>query len=188
MNRRIRLLLVLSLCSSVLLAQNKRQGGGSAASGEGSGAPKEGGDPVAMADFAKALSVQASDDQKEQFQALASETNTAHASALQLQNEIAKSSPTAAENAAKLQAAVEKSRTATHDFIKDFTKPQKSGLKPQLQKLSKADGELEKAERELAPGNHEQLASAAEKLQKALARFQSEQASLGEEMGIQPQH
>lgn len=187
LNRRVCLLLAVSLCSSVLLAQHGGHGGGSASSG-GEGAPKESGDPAAMADFAKALSVQASDDQKDQFQALAGDTRIAHDSAVQLQQQVATANANASENAAKISAAVDKARTETHDFVKDFTKLQKSGLKPQLQKLSKADAELERAVKDLGAtsGNHDQLANSTVRLEKALAEFQSAQAALGDEMGIQP--
>lgn len=186
LNRRACLLLAVSLCSSTLLAQQGGQGGGSASSG--GGAHKESGDPAAMADFAKALSVQASDDQKDQFQALAGDTRIAHDSAVQLQQQVATANANASENAAKISAAVDKARTETHDFVKDFTKLQKSGLKPQLQKLSKADAELERAVKDLGAtsGNHDQLANSTVRLEKALAEFQSAQAALGDEMGIQP--
>ena len=186
LSRSARLLLIVSLCSVTLFAQHGGHGG--ASTGGGGGAPKEGGDPTAMADFARVLAVQASDDQKDQFQALAADTKTAHDGAIQLQQQAAAATPNAPEQATKLPALVDKAKAETRDFVKDFTKPQKNGLKPQLQKLSKADAELEHAVKalEAASGNRDQLASAADRLEKALAEFRSAQAALGDEMGIQP--
>lgn len=157
-------------------AQRRGGGGQRPQGGQQGGQPpaKDGGDPAAMADFAKALAVQASDDQADQFRALMIDVEAAKKSAEGLKQQ-------ASEKAA-VQAGVEKARNETRDFLKDFSKPQKTGLKPQLQQLSKSEAELDHASKGLAAS-----AEAADRIQKAIADFQSKLAALGDEMGIQLQ-
>lgn len=147
---------------------------------------KEGGDPAAMADFAKALSVQADADQVEEFHALGDATAAELKNAQEIQ-QAAKSGTKSAPDIPSLQSTIDKTRADLRQFIKDLSKSQKSGLKPQLQKLSKADTELEKASKEFGP-NRDQAAAASNRIVQALQHFQTELQGLAEEMGIQPQH
>ena len=74
-------------------------------------------------------------------------------------------------------------------FVKSFSKSQKSGLKELTKKLEKVDSEVAKQKKaldqQLGRPKGEAIASAAGKLEKALAKFQTQQLSLGKEMGIQ---
>ena len=77
-------------------------------------------------------------------------------------------------------------------FVKSFSKSQKAGLKELTKKLEKADSEVAKtkesagsASRTIQRATATGIAGTADKLEKALAEFQTQQLSLGKEMGIQ---
>ena len=76
-------------------------------------------------------------------------------------------------------------------FVKSFSKSQKSGLKELTKKLEKADSEVAKQRKALdqqlgrTKGESAAIAGTADKLEKALTEFQTQQLSLGKEMGIE---
>jgi hypothetical protein len=139
--------------------------------------PKEGGDPEAMADFGRVMAVQANDAQQEKFPDLTHEANTAvHAAQQLVQNAKDKAM---AQNA---RESIEHLRNDVRAFLKDLTKPQRSGLKPELQKLSKSENEMEKAT--AGAGDNP---TAAQNLLTAVQHYQSDLAALADQMGIKSQ-
>jgi len=90
-----------------------------------------------------------------------------------------------------LKDAMEEAQGGNQDFVKSFTKSQKAGLKELTKKLEKADSEVAKQWKDLEKqlgepkANKEAIPDTAERLEKALEEFQSQQISLGKEMGIQ---
>jgi hypothetical protein len=90
-----------------------------------------------------------------------------------------------------LKDAVEEVQGGNKYFLKSFSKSQKSGLKELTKNLEKADSEVAKQKKVLdqqvgtAKENSDGIASTADKLGRALTEFQSQQLSLGKEMGIE---
>jgi hypothetical protein len=189
MNRVVTLAVGILLLVSVpdLLAQHGGHGGGGRR-----GTPGTGGDTsdAGLTDFNHALAVQATADQASHFQELVKHTESAR----KLAHELAAGKPDSATDSSRqsaaLKDAVEEAQGGNQDFVKSFTKSQKAGLKELTKKLEKADAEVGKQwkdlERQLAAkGGAEGVASTADRLDKALEEFQSQQVSLGKEMGVQ---
>lgn len=189
MNRVATLAVGILLLVSVpgLLAQHGGHGGGGRR-----GTPLAGGDTsdAGLTDFNHALAVQATADQASHFQKLLKNTESARKLAQELAAARADSATHSSRKSAALKDAVEEAQGGNHDFVKSFTKSQKAGLKELTKKLEKADSEVGKQwkelERQLATkGGVEVIASTADRLEKALEEFQSQQISLGKEMGVQ---
>jgi len=183
----------LLLLSTSLLAQHGGHGGG----GGRGGAPRAGAadtSDASLADFNRALAVQATSDQASHFPELSKSTENARKLAQDLAGPGAKadSATDFARKNAALKAAVEDAQGSNQDFVKSFTKSQKAGLKELTKKLEKADSEVTKSWKDLekqlggAKANSEVIAGTADKLEKALEEFQSQQVELGKEMGITP--
>jgi hypothetical protein len=181
---------LLLLCTPILVAQHGGHGGGRHGTpGAGSGDTSEAG----LTDFNHALAVQANPDQASHFQGLTKSTETARKLALDLSQLSRKPDSVTdfSRQTASLKDAVEEAQGSNQNFVKSFSKSQKAGLKELTKKLEKADSEVAKLwkdlERQLggATVNGEGIAGAADKLEKALEEFQSQQISLGKEMGIQ---
>ncbi len=179
------------LCSYDALGQHGGHGG----SGRG-GAPSAGGGSTAdpnLRDFSHALAVQATPDQASQFQTLAKSTEDARKQAQELLQLASKANNSVdfSQRTSALKDAVEDAQGGNKYFVKSFTKPQKDGLKELTKKLEKADSELGRQRKALdqrvenPKGDSDGLAATADKLEKALAEFQTQQLSLGKEMGIQ---
>jgi chromosome segregation ATPase len=183
---------VLLLSPSTLLAQHGGHGGGGrrGSPGAASGDTSDAG----LADFNRALAVQATSDQISHFPELAKSTEAARNLAKDFSGMKGKAESVTEfyRKTAALKAAVEEAQGSNQDFMKSFTKAQKAGLKELTKKLEKADSEVSKLwkdlEKQLAGANavSEGMAGTADKLEKALEEFQSQQIELGKEMGTTP--
>jgi hypothetical protein len=183
---------LLLLSASTLLAQHGGHGGGGrrGSPGAGSGDTSDAG----LADFNRALAVQATTDQISHFPQLTKSTEAARKLAQDCSGQSGKadSATEFSRRTAALKEAVEEAQGSNQDFVKSFTKSQKAGLKELTKKLEKADSEVGKLwkdlERQLggAKAVTEAIALTADKLEKALEEFQSQQIELGKEMGITP--
>lgn len=93
---------------------------------------------------------------------------------------------------AQLSDAVDDARTANLKFVNTFSASQQSGLKPLIKKLSKADVDISKNSKALSQQferseiNGKKVSAMVQKLDRALTDFQTEQISIGNQMGIQP--
>ncbi len=184
--------IVLLFCSHELLAQH-----GGHAGGLGSGAPRStgtgGSTDSSLQDFNHALAVQATPDQVTQFQTLAKSTAAARNQAQELLQLATKADRTAdfSKQTTALKDALEDAQGGNKYFVKSFSKSQKSGLKELTKKLEKADSEVAKQRKALdqqlgrTKGESAAIAGTADKLEKALTEFQTQQLSLGKEMGIE---
>lgn len=181
----------LLLCAPSLLAQHGGHGGGRRGTpGPASSDTSDAG----LTDFNRALAVQANSDQTSHFPKLIQSTESARKLAQELSGRGGK--PDGATDfsgrTAGLKDAVDEALGGNQDFMKSFTKSQKSGLKETTKKLEKADSEVGKRWKELerqlsgAKAVSEGTAGAADRLEKALEEFQSQQIGLGKEMGITP--
>ena len=184
---------ILLPCAPCLLAQHGGHGGGGrrGATGAGSGSTSDAG----LTDFNHALAVQATPDQLSHFPGLIKNTESAQKLAQDLSrwSRKADSAPALSQKSAALKGAVAEAQGSNQDFMKSFTKSQKSGLKELTRKLEKADSEVAKQWKYLqklldgANPDAEGIAGTADKLGKALEELKGQQTSLGTEMGIQAQ-
>ena len=193
-NRRLVLALatLMVVSASTLQAQHGGHGGGSRG-----GAPRAGAadtSDASLADFNRALAVQATSDQASHFPALTKNTEAARNLAKEFSGMGGKGGGATEfyRKTVALKEAVEDAQGSNQDFVKSFTKSQKAGLKELTKKLEKADSEVTKQWNELekqlggAKSVSEAIAGTADKLEKALEEFQSQQVELGKEMGITP--
>ncbi len=183
---------------AALTAQMGGRGGGRGGSGGQSTMPGSG-DNAAADDFHRAVALQATDDQRAQFQTVGKNTATARKLALQLVEDLRQSvgkpaaSPNQQAQAAALKTAIDNATNATHVFLESFDKEQTSGLKDPIKKLNKAGENVEskwkaltrELEKPQANGNDPKLSGAADELVRALDEYASRQAALGTQMGIQ---
>ena len=183
---------LLLLSASTLLAQHGEHGGGGRRGSPGAGSADT--SDAGLADFNRALAVQATTDQISHFPQLTKSTEAARKLAQDCSGLSGKadSETEFSRRTAALKEAVEEAQGSNQDFVKSFTKSQKAGLKELTKKLEKADSEVGKLwkdlERQLggAKAVTEAIALTADKLEKALEEFQSQQIELGKEMGITP--
>ena len=183
---------LLLLSASTLLAQHGGHGGGGRRGSPGAGSADT--SDAGLADFNRALAVQATTDQISHFPQLTKSTEVARKLAQDCSGLSGKadSATEFSRRTAALKEAVEEAQGSNQDFVKSFTKSQKAGLKELTKKLEKADSEVGKLwkdlERQLggAKAVTEAIALTADKLEKALEEFQSQQIELGKEMGITP--
>jgi len=181
---------LLLLSASTLLAQHGGHGGGGRRGSPGAGSADT--SDAGLADFNRALAVQATTDQISHFPQLTKSTEAARKLAQDCSGLSGKadSATEFSRRTAALKEAVEEAQGSNQDFVKSFTKSQKAGLKELTKKLEKADSEVGKLwkdlERQLggAKAVTEAIALTADKLEKALEEFQSQQIELGKEMGI----
>src|ERR1700682_4003194 len=172
---------LLLLSASTLLAQHGGHGGGGGrrgSPGTGSGDTSDAG----LADFNRALAVQANSDQISHFPQLTKSTEAARKLAQDFSGMSGKagSATEFSRRTAALKEAVEEAQGSNQDFVKSFTKSQKAGLKELTKKLEKADSEAGKLWKDLerqfggAQAVTEAIAVTAGKLEKALEEFQSQ--------------
>jgi len=176
---------IVLLIAQPLLAQ--RHGGHGAANSPNSATNSDD-----LKDFNRALALQATADQKTQFQALTKSTQTAQKGAQDFLH--------LAESASKIDLLhlsepltdkVEEAQADSEKFVRGFSEAQKSLLKAVTKKLEKANAEIAKQSKALNQRlgqpkfDGKQIAGIAEKLNKALDDFQTQQTALGKEMGIQ---
>ncbi len=145
-----------------------------------------------LKDFNRALALQATADQKTQFQELTRSTQAARKGTQDFLH--------VAESASKIDLlhlnapltdTMEEAQAASEKFVRSFSEAQKSGLKVITKKLGKARAEITTQSKALnqrlgqSKLDGKQIAAIAEKLDKALGDFQTAQTALGAEMGIQ---
>jgi hypothetical protein len=174
------------------LAAAQMGGGRGGHGGSGRQSPSQGTDTTAD-DFHKAVALQATDEQRTQFQTAAKRAEAATKLAEELQQRVAQPAelPNYASQAAALKASIDNSKSAMDVFLGGFDKEQSSGLKVPVKKLNKArtdvDSKWKAVSRELERTNVDgrKLSVSANDLVRALADFRSRQSALGTEMGIQ---
>ena len=184
---------VLLLSASTLLAQDGGHGGGGGRRGSPGAASGDTSD-AGLADFNRALAVQATSDQISHFPELTKNTGAARSLAKDFSGMRGKSDSVTEfyRKTAALKGAVEEAQGSNQDFVKSVTKSQKVGLKELTKKLEKADSEVTKQWKDLekqlrgAKAVTQGMAGTADRLEKALEEFQSQQIELGKEMGITP--
>jgi len=179
--------MALLMSPRALLAQ--RRGG----QGGGPGRPPVGvSNTDDLKDFKRAVALQATPDQRIQFQRLTKSTKAARKGAqalLQLAEDASK--PDLFQSTNPLTSAVEEAQTDNEKFLQSFSVVQKSELKDVTKKLGKANSDVTKQGKALTRGlghsgiDGKHIAGVAEKLDKALRDFQAKQLAVGTEMGIQ---
>ena len=186
--------ILVFVSASTLLAQHGGHGGGGGGRRGSPGAGSGDTSDASLADFNRALAVQATSDQVSHFPGLTKNTAAARNLAKDFSGMSGKADSATEfyRKTAALKEAVEEAQGSNQDFVKSFTKSQKAGLKELSKKLEKADSEVSKQWKELekqvggAKAVSEAIAGTADKLEKALEEFQSQQIELGKEMGITP--
>jgi len=155
------LLFAASLCA---FSHAKEHGGG--------GAPKPDKDSeLAMADFGRAMALQADEIQKDQLRDLAKcSADADHALGQPAASD-------AVKNAAPNVACVQKN---WKDIVKDLRKAQRSGLKAQVANANKASAELDRAALDAGSPSPDKLAH----LKSANAQFFSALKVIASEMGV----
>jgi hypothetical protein len=177
------------LVTSIALAQRRGgRGGGGKSNPTGVGDTES---PEAK-EITRAAALQARPDQVEQFQQLTKSDQLAHEN---VQTLLQHASPTDKPDlfhlTKSLSDSVDEAQTENQRFVQSLSDPQKSGLKELTKKLAKASSELTKEnnalnkELERSKVNDSQIVEVVKRLDKALADFQSKQAAIGSEMGIQ---
>jgi hypothetical protein len=138
-------------------------------------------------DIQKMVAVQATEEQRSQFQSWTRNTEAVKLRLQELRPAVATKDYSSQLNA--LKAAMEKSSSGYHDFVSSLTQAQHAGLKKPIQKLGKTNDESAKtvatAIRELGPSNSSTKTTA--KLAKAEAAIENlliEQKTIADEMGI----
>jgi hypothetical protein len=183
---------VVLLSGPNLLAQYGGHGGGGGHRGS-PGAAGAGTSDTELTDFNRALALQATPDQASHFQELTRNTETARKLVQELVQASTKADSATAwsQRTKALKDAVEEADGGTQDFVKSFSKSQKAGLKELTRKLGKVDAEVAKQwkalDQKLGEAKPDQgaISAAADLLEKALTELQSQQTSLGTEMGIE---
>jgi hypothetical protein len=185
----------LLLYPCVVLAQHGGHGGGASIGGGGlSGGGKPTGVDAKddLKDFHRAMAVQATGQQISEYKSMVKSTAAAYAEMQALVEQLNKKdngSPLGGRGTT-LEQALEKARSENKNFLGGFSGPQKSGLKEVTKRLVKADSELAQRSQDLnqriaeTKGAAEPVAGSMQGLERALENFQSQQATLGREMGI----
>ena len=173
--------LLLLAASQTMLAQHS----GHSMGGMGSGS--SGHDMGAMKDMQKMMAVQATDEQKSQFQSWNQGTAGLKGQLEELRRAVATGNYSSQLDSFK--AAVEKNSNSHHEFAGSLTPGQQAGLKKPLQKLGKANDELAQAlttaTRELSQAeSNAKRAAKLGKVEKAVDKLLRKQKGIASEMGI----
>jgi hypothetical protein len=142
-------------------------------------------DKDTLKDFHRALAVQATTAQIEEFQAWLKTTDSAR---VQLQPLL--QNPQHAGSTSGLDQVLETARTQTRNFLDGFSDKQKIGLKEQIRLLDRADTELAEQQNkfdqasQISSSPPAEFAANASSLDKALDDFSSQQLAMAREMGI----
>lgn len=182
MNRRAWLICGIAVLAIVSVTQ--AQQAGSQGRPRSNNAPNE-----EIRDFKRAIAIQASPDQADEFKKMVASTQAARKAAQDLVQLASKEGkPDLSQTADTLSSAVEEAQANSEHFLRMFTKIQQSELKSQLKKLEKANSEITKENKTLGAGHSSadpaQLSGIAQRLDGALGDFQSRQNDIGNEMGI----
>lgn len=173
--------LLLFTASQTMLAQHSGHGMG----GMGSGSYDH--DTTSMKDMQKMMAVQATDEQKSQFQSWNQSTAVLKGQLEELRRAVAIGNYSSQLDSFK--AAVEKNSNGHQEFAGSLTPTQQAGLKKPLQRLGKtSDGlaqALATATRELSQADtSEKRAAKLVKVEKAVDKLLREQKDIASEMGI----
>jgi len=183
-------LIVFLTCPCALQAQRGGRGTGAAQPPAGTSSPTPSNSEIN--DFARAVDLQATPDQVAWFPKLTKSTDAARKEAQSLVQRAENSSKVDSSAYAQLSDAVDDARTANLKFVNTFSAPQQSGLKPLIKKLSKTDVDISKNSKALSQQferseiSGKKVSAMVQKLDRALTDFQTEQISIGKQMGIQP--
>ncbi len=191
MRTRVSVVAMLLLCPLFVVGQHGTHHGSTGNSGGGTTTPSD--DPD-LATFKHAVAVQASEEQTAQFHLMIKSTQAAQQRARDVQDLSAKGSNAEdlTRKATGLQDSIEEAQNQNRIFRRSLSDSQEAGLKNLTKKLTKSDSAVSKGIKEISRQldqsalTVERLVKAAANLEKALAEFQSDQLSLGKEMGIQP--
>ena len=182
----------VSLLLFVPLAVLAQYGGKHGGSTNGAGKTTAPTDDPGLTGFKHAVAVQATEEQTVQFRLMTKSTEAARQQAHELQHPGSSAGDSVAltHKATALQSAVEDVQTENRGFRQSLSDAQEAGLKPLTKKLAKADAAVSKGAKALSqqleqgPINSEGLMNAAANVEKALLTLQSDQLSLGKEMGV----
>jgi hypothetical protein len=148
-----------------------------------------------VATFKHAVAEQATDEQVEQFHQMVKSTEAARQQAHDLQVLGSKSgdSENLTSKATTLQNFLERALSDTQNFRRSFTDSQEATLKNQAKKLTKSEAAVSKRAKAMAQQleqgtpNAGRLGNDAANVEKEIVVLQSDQISLGKQMGI-PSH
>jgi uncharacterized phage infection (PIP) family protein YhgE len=132
--------ILLFAAPQIAVAQHRGTGGASGS--KNSGNPPRDNDSD-IKDFQKTFALQATEEQKAQFQSWKENTGAVKTLLQKLRAADVPSDLSSQLNG--LQAAIEKSSSGYHDFVSGLTKAQQAGLKNRLHNLKKANDKLAKA-------------------------------------------
>jgi len=169
-------------------------GGGTAGGGGLSNVGKATGvdDKDDLKDFHAVMAVQATSQQIVEYSAMMKSTEVASAELKKFLLQLVKENGAAelAGRTTALEQAIEQARTENKKFLDGFSEPQKSGLKEVSKRLLKADSDLAQQAKALdldavnSKTIGQPITVSAQTLDRVFTIFQTQQAGLGEEMGI----
>jgi hypothetical protein len=176
--------ILLSVAPQIAVAQHRGTGGASGSKNSGS-PPQE--TDSAIKDFQKTFALQATDEQKAQFQSWKENIEAVKNRLQKLRAVVVSNDLSSQLNG--LQAAIEKSSSGYHDFVSSLTKAQHAGLKKPIQNLRKANDKLAKAVatalHELGQANSgEKRSTKLEAAETAAENLLNEQKRIADEMGF----
>lgn len=188
MKRRTLLVAIACLCISTALQgqYGGRHGGSNSSSKQGTSATPA--DNPDLADFKRAVAVEATDAQTTEIQNLAKCTEVARQKAQALRQSVPQD---IVSHATAAQDAIDEVQRQQRDFLRTFSDAQASGLKKQTKKLNQSNTIVMKEAKKLSvqldkiPPDAQRLEGTAANLEQALATLQSDQNALGKEMGVE---
>jgi len=173
---------LLLIASQAMLAQHSGHDMGSM-----SGMGSMNHDDSAMKQMQKAVAVQATAEQRSQFDSWSQHTGAVVQQLQELRQAVTTSNYMSQLDAFK--AAVEKSNSGQQEFLSSLTATQRTGLKKPIQNIGKANEEVGNATtitiRELGKvSSGAKRAAKLEKVEKALKKLLADQKAIAVEMGI----
>jgi hypothetical protein len=176
--------ILLFVAPQIAVAQHRGTGGTTGPQNSGS-YPQE--PDSAIKDIQKMFALQATEEQKSQFQSWKENTEAVKNRLQKLRSAVVPDDLSSQLNG--LQAAIEKSSSGYHDFVSSLTEAQHAGLKKPIQKLRNANDKLAKAAatalHELGQANSGARRSAGlENAETAVENLLNEQKRIAAEMGI----
>lgn len=183
------LLGILLTYPGVATAQHHGGHGGLGNIPGGSGRPTGVEEEDTLKDFHQAMAVQATTQQITEFHALIkiSEVAKVELQTFLRQRDEQNSAAAPTSHNAKLDEALNNTRSATQKFVEGFSTTQKSGLKEATKRLNKAESSLEEEQKKLDQTSQTtgtDVAARVQSLDRALTELSNQQLALGREMGI----
>jgi hypothetical protein len=176
--------ILLFVAPQIAVAQHRGTGGTSGSKNSGSPPQETNSD---IKDIQKTFALQATEEQKSQFQSWKENTEAVKNRLQKLRAAVVPNDVSSQFNG--LQAAIEKSSSGYHDFVSSLTEAQQKGLKKPIQKLRKANDKFAKAAatalHELGQDNSGAKRSAElENAETAVENLLDEQKRIAAEMSI----